>query len=190
MSNGSGPYQTGPTVSLMRLRLCGKDWISWGTRRTADFIRAPLLRSQTSQRGKMQMQNDALKDISLRGGAECGRITVRAVNSVWRSVLTLSSLVLSFIRLCQISCPHVGSAVCIAFLLRLVVPHCCVCVFPATIRPHPPQALAPPPAPYGKVQLGRQWPARLSQRLRTPCFHWGIRWPRALLMKIHIPANS
>lgn len=78
-------------------------------------------------------------------------------NLAWRSFLTLSILTLSFICLCQTACTHVWFVVCIAarslaFLLCLVLPYCCVCIFPATIRLHPPQALAAPPTPYGKAK--------------------------------------
>lgn len=34
----------------------------------------------------------------------------------------------------------------------VALPYCCVCILPATIRLHPPQALAAPPTPYGKAK--------------------------------------
>ena len=75
-------------------------------------------------------------------------------NLVWRSFLTLSTLLLSFICLCHTACTHASSVVFAlqpAFLFCLVLPYCCVCVFPATIRLRPPQALAALPTPYGKA---------------------------------------
>lgn len=52
----------------------------------------------------------------------------------------------------------------------LVLPYCCVCVFPATIRLHAPQALAPSPAPYGKANEAGSAPQGSRSVYGSPCF--------------------
>lgn len=63
------------------------------------------------------------------------------------------------------------SAPLFAFLLRLALSYRCVCLLPAAIRLHPPQAL---PAQYGKANQ----PGGTLQRSLRPCFPPRIRYRR------------